>query len=778
MLNPYKYFIFYRGEFYIDNDYFGDKINLDFDKIMIKENIRKNNENNNTLNVIISSIEDKKINFFVKVKENEKKNLNLNLLKKKIFHFIFNQIDNEDDKKFLTYINKHLILVKIHADACYKELEKFMKYKETLFSEKEIKSFFHNVMNVGLKENYNDFNCKKLDKRLENNLTGIFDIEDSEFLSNDNDFHSVGNDIYNGKYDNSCTNDFISFLDEDNETDESIANLYKYLVGVKQFKREIEAISRFAKLNFYLEKSSTERTFPFHYIFTIEPGMGVTTILETFAEVLYKLKLLKSKKVIEYNGNLTFSTKGENNNNISGIFYVEESGNIRVDDDYGIIAIDMRKQLGDPDFNFNKLMEVMKKERGHVIFVLLISGKDKVDKEKLIKRIRSKVNCHHIDFPEYTDEELVEIGRLLLRKYGFELEEDAENYLIERIKLDRQIGICHNIRTVQKIIEEVRVEKIFNFNGDKQGINKLDIEDFNHVKEENEISDPWEELNDMIGLHTVKQRIKEIASYAKYKKKLSEIRINEGNNCYHMIFTGNPGTGKTTVARIVGKIFKQIGVLKNGDTYEVGRDGLIGRYVGHTAPKVREKVREALGSVLFIDEAYSLYQDYSSKDYGHEAISTLIKEMEDKRNELIVIMAGYTDEMQKLIDMNPGIEERVPYKIEFPDYNADELTQIFLKLLGKHYKLEKGVYEKIHNIFEEACKNKGKNFANGRLARNIAERLKIKHSLRICEKNLYRKEDILTIKLKDIEELLKDDDVQKSIKNPNCSIRKIGFITD
>src|SRR5699024_7021068 len=145
----------------------------------------------------------------------------------------------------------------------------------------------------------------------------------------------------------------------------------------------------------------------------------------------------------------------------------------------------------------------------------------------------------------------------------------------------------------------------------------------------------------------------------------------------HMVFNGNPGTGKTTIARLISKILKSIGVLKRGHMIEVTRDDLVGQYVGQTGPKTLEKIKEAYGGVLFIDEAYSLYSG-SDNDFGYEAISTLIKEMEDNRDKLVVIMAGYPHEMEKMLSMNSGIRSRMSYTVDFPNYSSEELLEIFL----------------------------------------------------------------------------------------------------
>ena len=193
---------------------------------------------------------------------------------------------------------------------------------------------------------------------------------------------------------------------------------------------------------------------------------------------------------------------------------------------------------------------------------------------------------------------------------------------------------------------------------------------------------------------------------------------------YHLVFYGSPGTGKTTVARIVGRIYKDLGVLKKGHTVETDRGGLVAKYMGQTALKTDTIVQKALDGVLFIDEAYSLVPEGpSGGDYGQEAISTLLKRMEDYRDRLVVIIAGYKDEMQRFIDSNPGLQSRFNRYIDFPDYSGAELADIFKMYMKKNqYTLAPGAEEYLRRQFNEAVAHKDRNFGNARFARNVFEK--------------------------------------------------------
>lgn len=268
-----------------------------------------------------------------------------------------------------------------------------------------------------------------------------------------------------------------------------------------------------------------------------------------------------------------------------------------------------------------------------------------------------------------------------------------------------------------------------------------------------------DQLNELIGLEDIKKQMNKILNYIKLNKERGQLPT------LHMCFTGNPGTGKTSIARVIGKIFEQEHILSGGgDFIEIhGRD-LVDKYVGWTAKKVHNTVEKAIGGVLFIDEAYSLVADRRGS-FEDEAIATLIKEMEDHRNEICVILAGYTEEMRNLIRLNPGFESRIQFTINFPDYNEDELLEIFNGLCKKEkYKLSNTCKETLINNFIKA-KNE-ENFGNGRYVRNLFEKTKFEQADRIVQTD---SKAINLIINSDIESAI------KSINYKEKETRKIGF---
>ncbi len=258
-----------------------------------------------------------------------------------------------------------------------------------------------------------------------------------------------------------------------------------------------------------------------------------------------------------------------------------------------------------------------------------------------------------------------------------------------------------------------------------------------------------EELNELIGLKTVKHDVEELIGLAKVRKMREEKGMKAVPVSLHLVFSGNPGTGKTTVARILAKLYKEIGILSEGQLIETDRSGLVAGYVGQTAIKTQKKIQEAMGGILFIDEAYTLNQ--KDENFGQEAIDTILKAMEDHRDEFIVIVAGYTELMKEFIESNPGLKSRFNKFFEFPDYTVDELQQIF-ELQCKKYQYtlteeaDKAVREEIIRL-ESA---KGENFANAREVRNLFETIITNQAARVSALEDVSEETLSTITIDDL----------------------------
>lgn len=265
------------------------------------------------------------------------------------------------------------------------------------------------------------------------------------------------------------------------------------------------------------------------------------------------------------------------------------------------------------------------------------------------------------------------------------------------------------------------------------------------------LKDIEEELGALVGMEEMKRMIKEIYAWIYVNKKREESGLKAGKQALHMMFKGNPGTGKTTVARLIGKLFQKMNVLSKGHLIEAERADLVGEYIGHTAQKTRDLIKKAIGGILFIDEAYSLGRG-GEKDFGKEAIDTLVKHMEDKQHDFILILAGYSKEMDYFLTLNPGLHSRFPLVIDFPDYSIIQLMDIGQRMLKEReytfsHEAEKKLRE--HLIWVKTVLNPI-SFSNGRYIRNVIEKSIRAQAMRLLMQNTYDRHELVTIRSNDL----------------------------
>ena len=271
---------------------------------------------------------------------------------------------------------------------------------------------------------------------------------------------------------------------------------------------------------------------------------------------------------------------------------------------------------------------------------------------------------------------------------------------------------------------------------------------------EDRIDEILAELNSLVGLEVVKEEIENLVNLLRVQQMRKEMGLSNAGTSRHMVFYGNPGTGKTTVARLIAGIYGELGLLPTGQLVEVDRSGLVGGYVGQTAIKTKEVIDQAVGGVLFIDEAYTLTQNKGQNDFGPEAVETILKAMEDYRDELVVIVAGYTELMKDFLKTNPGLTSRFNYFIEFPDYTPEELVEILKLMCRKNeYSLSAEAEARALEIFTARCENKPDNFANAREVRNFLEKAMLKHAARVTKlpKEQRTREALTTLEAPDVE---------------------------
>ena len=276
--------------------------------------------------------------------------------------------------------------------------------------------------------------------------------------------------------------------------------------------------------------------------------------------------------------------------------------------------------------------------------------------------------------------------------------------------------------------------------------------DLDAVYQSSKIQDTLDELDEeLVGLRPVKTRIREIAALLLVDKLRSQLELTTEAPSLHMSFTGNPGTGKTTVALRMAELLHRLGYVRQGHLVAVTRDDLVGQYIGHTAPKTKEVLKRAMGGVLFIDEAYYLYKPENERDYGAESIEILLQVMENQREDLVVILAGYKDRMERFFESNPGMSSRIAHHIDFPDYEVDELLAIAkLMLARQQYRLS----AEAEQVFLEYLKRRmaQPHFANARSVRNALDRARLRQANRLFERRgaMLSKLDLMTIEPEDI----------------------------
>ncbi len=276
--------------------------------------------------------------------------------------------------------------------------------------------------------------------------------------------------------------------------------------------------------------------------------------------------------------------------------------------------------------------------------------------------------------------------------------------------------------------------------------------DLRALAADTQVHEVLEELDEaLVGLKPVKARVREIAALLLVERARRQLGLLAGSPSLHMSFTGNPGTGKTTVALRMARILHRLGYVRKGHLVAVTRDDLVGQYIGHTAPKTKDVLKKAMGGVLFIDEAYYLYRPENERDYGQEAIEILLQVMENQRDDLVVILAGYADRMDAFFRSNPGLSSRIAHHVEFPDYDAAELEQIALKMLQTmQYRLSPSGLEALREYIPRRMRQP--HFANARSMRNALDRARLRQANRLVasrERPLNR-DELMTIEAQDL----------------------------
>ena len=535
------------------------------------------------------------------------------------------------------------------------------------------------------------------------------------------------------------------------------------IVGQEKAKQMIMELVSLVKINkARVSNNMDSHNVNLHTVFSGSPGTGKTTFARIFANCIKFLGVLSKGHLVEvsrsdlvasYVGQTAIKTTEKFNEAKGGVLFIDEAYSLKTgeNDQFGSECIDT-------------LVKLIEDNRNDVVVIL--AGYESEMREFLGHNTGLKSRIPNtVTFEDFKSDELKEIMKMNFKGKGYEVEENMIDLALREVLKEKKGGHFGNARAIRNLVDRVIKQQSIRLSKGAEltetslkEIWASDItecpKDFQkELVESKEIlsdSKALEKLESLIGLDAVKRIISETRDLVEIEK-MRNPENPLSDQTLHMAFAGNPGTGKTTVARLVGEIFYDMGVLPTGHVVEVDRSKLVGKHIGETAQITKKCLEEALGGVLFVDEAYTLIGD--KKDFGQEAIDTILKFMEDHRDKLIVIFAGYNDEINEFLESNPGLRSRVCNILNFEDYSHDELFKIAeLVISEKELKASKEVLESIVREVELE-KNSGEHFANARSVRNFIEKIKKKQASRLVllkRENRLNEDDIYKITLDDV----------------------------
>ena len=533
--------------------------------------------------------------------------------------------------------------------------------------------------------------------------------------------------------------DIRGYVPEERSLDDILSDLDHY-IGMDEVKKAVREIA-------FTVHNSVQRAqrglgeqekAGIHIVLTGNPGTGKTTIARKLGEILEAIGYLDSGHVVEVDRSKMVSPyQGETPKVVDRLCDKAMGGILFVDEAYTLAPV---SQGGDRDQQgaqaLEQLMKRMEDDRGK--FVVIAAGyRQEMDNLfRINPGVRSRFS-YFLNIEDYNPAQLFQIMQVFAsdKKYQFtpQAEELAQKMITELYNSrDKDFA---NGRTMRQLFDKIcskQAERLQN--GDMSTLTNeqlmtIDVADIPYeAPKVVDYKDCLAKLNGMVGLAAVKKEISNLAAFLNLQIRRGETNTFQGK---HYVFTGNPGTGKTTVARIMADVFRTLGILSRGQLIEADRSKLVAGFSGQTAIKTNQLIDSAMGGVLFIDEAYTLKSN-DQDSFGAEAIDTLLKRLEDDRGKFICIVAGYTDQMHDFIDTNPGLKSRFTQTIHFDDYTPDELTEIFINLAkGKNFTVDEDTRNAIHRQFEQLYLRRDKNFGNAREARRIFDQAVEKQSQRL-----------------------------------------------
>ena len=537
------------------------------------------------------------------------------------------------------------------------------------------------------------------------------------------------------------------------------------LAAADEFKSMAHEIATVASR---ITEKEKEAFFFRNYLFAIDDGCGLTTYLEFLKELLNLTGLIKSDESVVRE--IRLEPPKEERNMLPDMDELFPDGPFKKK--VAVLCLDISEWMNKLGTRrFKTFLSEVNENAKNALVVFRVPFIDKEVLERIRNHLSDLVIVQVVSFPPFSNQDLEDCARRELKKFEYEIEDDALPLFTARMTEERSDGHFYGLRTMQKVVRELVYNKCLSNAGKEDGSRVITREDAAAICLNGETVDQTAEemLSRLVGADAIRGRIEEIVSQIQLVKSSKDLE----SPCIHMRFVGNPGTGKTTVARIIGKMLKEKGVLRIGDLFEYSGRDFCGQYVGHTAPKTAGMCRDAYGSVLFIDEAYSLYRTMSdNNDFGREALDTLIAEMENHRTDLVVIMAGYSDEMDILMKGNPGLASRMPYVIEFPNFTRGQLFDIYMSMVKGKFEYADDLIPAAKAFFDAIPDEtiQAKEFSNGRFVRNLFERTWAKASLR---KQLSKASKIVLTR-EDFDRAIQDKEF--SLNEKTKRVQQIGFV--
>ncbi|MFN8254148.1 MAG: AAA family ATPase [Bacteroidales bacterium] len=563
------------------------------------------------------------------------------------------------------------------------------------------------------------------------------------------------------------------------------------LIGLENVKKQIkEHIDYIEFLKLRKEKGlQDEENLTLHSVFTGNPGTGKTTVVKLLGKIYQKMGLLSKGHVHEVDrADLVGEYIGQTAPKVKDNIEKARGGILFIDEAYALVrSKDDAKDYG------REVIEVLIKEMsdGPGDIAVMVAGypKEMQNFTDVNPGLKSRFK-YYFHFDDYTPDELILIAEFAAKKRSIILEPEAKEF-INKLLIDAYRDRDHtfgNARFAYSLIDEgkmnlglrlVKDTKVKELSpealstvtlADVQSIKAAGIKKIIRIPIDEELLKlSTVELNKLVGMDHIKNEVNDLIKLVRYYRDTGKDVLNKFS--FHTVFTGNPGTGKTTLARIMGKIYKALGLLERGHVVETGREGLIAGYVGQTALKTKEKLDEANGGVLFIDEAYAL-SDGGQNDFGKEAVEVILKTMEDNRGKFGVIAAGYPDNMNVFLHANPGLKSRFDRVWHFYDYNPETLYKIALAMLsteGLAPDEQAGKY--LENYLQELYNRRDKYFGNARSVRKVVEQAVKRQNLRMASLPAEERTEMMMgqVTIKDLEEIRVDDEQQKDSK------KSLGF---